>query len=72
MGHTDNQNSEAYNIILSKNRAKACVKYLIQKGINPKRLTYQGYGEGVPISTNETEEGKAANRRVAFLVLKVE
>jgi len=72
MGHTDNQNSEAYNIILSKNRAKACVKYLTQKGINPKRLTWQGYGEGVPITTNETVEGKAANRRVEFLVLKVE
>ena len=54
MGHTDNQNSEAYNIILSKNRAKACVKYLTLKGINPNRLTWQGYCEGVPITTNET------------------
>jgi outer membrane protein OmpA-like peptidoglycan-associated protein len=72
MGHTDNQNSEAYNIILSNNRAKACVKYLTQKGINPKRLTWQGYGEGIPITSNETEEGKAANRRVEFLVLNVE
>jgi outer membrane protein OmpA-like peptidoglycan-associated protein len=71
MGHTDNQNSDAYNITLSYNRAMACVKYLTKKGINPNRLTWQGYGERVPITTNETEEGKAANRRVEFMVLKV-
>lgn len=72
MGHTDSQNSDAYNITLSNNRAMACVKYLTKKGINPKRLTWQGYGERVPIATNETEEGKAINRRVEFMVLKVE
>ncbi|MFZ4796623.1 MAG: OmpA family protein [Bacteroidia bacterium] len=72
MGHTDSQNSDAYNITLSNNRAMACVKYLTKKGINPKRLTWQGFGERVPITTNDTEEGKAANRRVEFLVLKVE
>jgi outer membrane protein OmpA-like peptidoglycan-associated protein len=72
MGHTDSQNSDAYNITLSNNRSMACVKYLTKKGINPKRLTWQGYGERVPITTNDTEEGKAANRRVEFLVLKVE
>jgi outer membrane protein OmpA-like peptidoglycan-associated protein len=50
----------------------ACVKYLIKHGINAKRLSWQGYGERIPITTNETEEGKAANRRVEFIVLKVE
>ncbi|MFY7733080.1 MAG: OmpA family protein [Bacteroidia bacterium] len=72
MGHTDSQNSDAYNITLSNNRAMACVKYLIKHGINAKRLSWQGYGERVPITTNDTEEGKAANRRVEFMVLKVE
>jgi outer membrane protein OmpA-like peptidoglycan-associated protein len=72
MGHTDSQNSDAYNITLSNNRAMACVKYLIKHGINAKRLSWQGYGERIPITTNETEEGKAANRRVEFMVLKVE
>ena len=72
MGHTDNQNSDTYNITLSNNRAMACVKYLTKKGINPNRLTWQGYGERVPITTNDTEEGKAANRRVEFMVLKVD
>lgn len=72
MGHTDNQNSDAYNITLSNNRALACVKYLTKKGIDVKRLTWQGYGERVPITTNDTEAGRAANRRVEFLVLKVD
>ena len=72
MGHTDNQNSDAYNITLSKNRSLACVKYLIKKGINPKRLTWQGFGERKPIDTNLTEKGKANNRRVEFMVLSYE
>ncbi len=72
MGHTDSQNSYQYNIKLSNNRAKACVNYLIQKGIKPNRLQWQGYGERLPIATNDTETGKAANRRVEFKVLKVE
>lgn len=71
MGHTDNQNSDQYNIKLSNNRAKACVNYLIKKGIEANRLQWQGYGERIPIATNNTEEGKAANRRVEFKVLKV-
>jgi outer membrane protein OmpA-like peptidoglycan-associated protein len=72
MGHTDNQNSDAYNITLSNNRALACVKYLTKKGININRLTWQGYGERIPLTTNDTEAGRAANRRVEFLVLKVD
>jgi outer membrane protein OmpA-like peptidoglycan-associated protein len=71
MGHTDNQNSDLYNITLSNNRAMACVKYLTKRGIDANRLSWKGFGERVPIATNDTEAGKAANRRVEFLVLKV-
>ena len=68
-GHTDGQGSVEYNIRLSENRAKAVVDYLIHKGIDPKRLQYRGFGKSKPIATNATEEGRARNRRVEFVVL---
>ncbi|MDL2228405.1 OmpA family protein, partial [Odoribacter sp. OttesenSCG-928-L07] len=62
-GHTDNTGIETYNLTLSENRAKVVYEYLISKGINPSRLSYNGYGSKYPISDNNTEEGRALNRR---------
>ncbi len=70
-GHTDNVGDDAKNLELSKNRAKACMDYLIAKGISEKRLQSEGYGETKPKAPNTTDEGKAANRRVEFVVLKM-
>lgn len=63
-GHTDNVGEDAYNLNLSKARAKAVKNYFISKGIPTSRITSEGYGETKPIATNDTEEGKAKNRRV--------
>ncbi|MES2781056.1 MAG: OmpA family protein [Bacteroidota bacterium] len=71
-GHTDSLNIESYNMYLSNRRAKAVYDYIIGKGISAKRLSWQGFGETKPITDNTTEEGRAVNRRVEFLVLKVE
>ena len=70
-GHTDNAGTPAYNLILSKNRAKAVYDYLVEHGISSVRLTYEGYGLAKPIDTNETEQGRANNRRTEFLVVGI-
>lgn len=67
-GHTDNVGSEADNLSLSQNRADAVVEYLTQNGIKANRLTAKGYGETLPVATNDTDEGKQLNRRVSFTV----
>ena len=72
-GHTDNIGSEEYNKKLSLKRAQAVVNYFVQKhGIDIKRLRAVGYGEEKPIASNDTEEGRALNRRVEFVILKEE
>lgn len=63
-GHTDNIGSEADNNILSENRAKSVCQYLIFKGVPEERIIYTGYGESQPVESNETDWGRAANRRV--------
>ena len=70
-GHTDNTGSEALNQTLSENRSKAVVDYLVTKGINASRLIYKGFGETSPQTTNDTDEGKALNRRVEFRIISV-
>ncbi len=67
-GHTDNQGSKTYNQNLSQNRSKSVYDYLVNKGISASRLTYKGYGDTMPISENNTEEGRALNRRTEFKV----
>jgi outer membrane protein OmpA-like peptidoglycan-associated protein/Tol biopolymer transport system component len=67
--HTDRIGSYEYNIDLSKRRAQAVIDYLIQKGIEPKRLIAKGYGFTKPVATNITEEGRQLNRRVEFKIL---
>ncbi len=69
-GHTDNVGDEKKNIELSNGRAKAVADYLIAKGVNPGNVFYKGYGSSMPIETNNTEEGRAQNRRVEFLIKK--
>ena len=62
-GHTDNQGEAAYNQQLSERRANSVAQYLIEKGIAPTRITRKGFGESLPAQSNDTEEGRAANRR---------
>ena len=67
-GHTDNTGNTADNLKLSNNRAKAVVDYLVSKGIDAKRLSYQGLGESKPVADNNTEDGRAKNRRTEFTI----
>lgn len=68
-GHTDNIGSEAFNLTLSKKRAQAVRKYLMNKGIKGEKVIAEGYGKSKPIATNTTEEGRAENRRVEFNIV---
>jgi outer membrane protein OmpA-like peptidoglycan-associated protein len=67
-GHTDNIGNDEANLILSENRAKSVYDYVLQKNIHPNRLKYKGYGENQPIADNDTEAGRAKNRRTVFLI----
>jgi len=69
-GHTDDQGSDEYNDRLSQERAKAVYDYLVQHGIDSSRLSYRGYGKRQPIADNTSEEGRAANRRTEFKIVK--
>jgi outer membrane protein OmpA-like peptidoglycan-associated protein len=68
-GHTDSIGSYAYNLELSKNRARSVYNYLIENEIDKSRLSYNGYADTQAIDTNETEEGRANNRRTEFKVI---
>ena len=68
--HTDSKGSDEYNLELSQKRAESVVNYLIAKGTNSDRLVAKGYGETQPIATNDTEEGRALNRRVEMKIVK--
>lgn len=68
-GHTDNVGTDARNLELSTERAKAVAGYLIENGISKDRLSYKGYGATQPISSNDTEEGRAQNRRTEFEIV---
>jgi outer membrane protein OmpA-like peptidoglycan-associated protein len=71
LGHTDSVGTDAYNQQLSEQRARAVANYLIARGVQPARIATRGYGETMPIATNETEAGRAANRRVEIKVVPV-
>jgi outer membrane protein OmpA-like peptidoglycan-associated protein len=70
-GHTDSKGSDTYNESLSQGRSQSVVDYLVSQGIVTARLQAHGYGESKPIDSNETEEGRANNRRVEFTILKM-
>ena len=67
-GHTDNVGKPESNLVLSDKRAEAVKLFLIQAGVEEKRLTSKGYGVTVPVASNATPKGKALNRRVEFVV----
>jgi outer membrane protein OmpA-like peptidoglycan-associated protein/opacity protein-like surface antigen len=70
VGHTDNNGNEAANLELSKKRANTVMTYLLNKGVKSNQMKAYGLGQTKPIATNETEVGKAQNRRVEFIVSK--
>lgn len=67
-GHTDGDGEDAYNQALSEKRAQAVMDYLVKAGLPADRFTATGYGSTQPIASNETDEGKAQNRRIEFVV----
>lgn len=68
-GHTDSTGDEKGNQVLSEKRAEAVTEYLIKQGISPHRLRSKGYGESQPVAGNDTEEGRARNRRTEFFII---
>ncbi len=66
--HTDSVGSERYNQWLSERRARSVINYLASRGVSTSRMIPVGYGERSPIASNATEEGRAKNRRVVFVV----
>ena len=68
-GHTDAVGAAAYNMQLSQRRSDAVRDYLLANfDLNPDQLTAKGYGETDPIASNDTDEGRAKNRRVQFVI----
>lgn len=70
-GHTDSTGADAYNQNLSERRAQSVATALQADNIRADRMLIQGYGEARPIASNETEEGRAANRRVEMLLVPI-
>jgi outer membrane protein OmpA-like peptidoglycan-associated protein len=68
-GHTDNVGDSAANRELSRQRAQSVVNRLVQKGISADRMVVVGYGDSRPAETNDTEEGRATNRRTELRVI---
>jgi outer membrane protein OmpA-like peptidoglycan-associated protein len=67
-GHADAMGSDAYNLALSERRASTVGAFLEARGVQHSRLALAGYGENSPIASNDTEEGRATNRRVEVML----
>lgn len=67
-GHTDSKSSDAYNLKLSDQRAKAVMDYFVSQGVSADSLSSKGYGEAAPIADNATADGRAQNRRVELRI----
>lgn len=67
-GHTDNTGTERHNVTLSTRRAEVVAEYLIDHGADYDKVYFEGFGSAQPISSNDTEEGRSANRRVEILI----
>ncbi|WP_284265161.1 OmpA family protein [Bradyrhizobium iriomotense] len=67
-GHTDSDGEDSFNQALSEKRAQAVIDYLVKAGLPSDRFTAVGYGSTQPVAGNDTDEGKAQNRRIEFLV----
>ncbi len=68
-GHTDNTGNPESNLTLSTSRAEAAANYIVAAGIDESRLTSMGYGQTLPRDTNDTEEGRASNRRTELKII---
>lgn len=68
-GHTDSDGSDEHNLDLSKQRAQSVANYLAGLSVDATRMTQMGYGESQPVMSNDTAEGKAANRRVEIAIM---
>ena len=71
-GHTDARGSDAFNKTLSTNRANSVLQKLVEYGVEPTRLSSEGWGERQPIADNMTSEGMAKNRRVEFHIVEIQ
>ena len=69
-GHTDSDGDSETNQTLSQQRSEAVLSALVARGIDPSRLTAIGFGESQPIAPNVTDDGRATNRRIEFIVLR--
>ena len=69
-GHTDNIGSDASNKVLGQRRADIIKNYLIQKGVDASKIQTSSQGESAPVATNDTENGRAQNRRVELQIIK--
>lgn len=67
-GHSDSQGPDVYGRRPTKDRAEAVRTYLVRHGVDPDRLTTRGYGEDMPIASNRTKAGRAANRRIELVI----
>ncbi|MCP2038054.1 OmpA family protein [Chryseobacterium sp. HSC-36S06] len=67
-GHTDSKGTDAYNLSLSERRAAAVKSYLISQGVSSSRMLTMGVGEKEPVASNDTDAGRAENRRVEFAI----
>lgn len=70
-GHTDNVGDKKYNQLLSEKRARSVFDYLVSDGILASRLLFKGYGDSKPVADNNSEKGRAQNRRTEFTVVSV-
>ncbi|MEY8021469.1 OmpA family protein [Muriicola sp. SD30] len=71
-GHTDTIGLPAYNMKLSGNRCKAVVNYFTELGLSPERISWKGHGGSLPVADNTTPDGRQKNRRVEFILTKME
>ena len=69
-GHTDDVGKDEDNLTLSRNRAQAVYDYLVSQSIVKDRLSFKGYGESTPIESNDSPQGRQANRRTEFVVVQ--
>ena len=67
-GHTDSTGSDEYNLELSRSRAHSVADYLVIQNVNSERFSVDGYGESDPVATNDTDGGRAQNRRVEIAI----
>jgi outer membrane protein OmpA-like peptidoglycan-associated protein len=70
-GHTDSTGSDQYNQALSERRARTVADYLTMRGVSGARVRSQGYGETMPVATNDTDAGRALNRRVEIKIVPI-